>query len=184
MRQLKQGARILSIATGPINGKRALLLGVVSQSARVEGILSSKVSVNGTDSTGKIIAMLKRSRFAGQVGMIALNGIAQAGLNVVDAELLKEKLGAEVIVLTRHRPRPSLLIAALRKYGKRSNADVSKSVALVRAQKKPVSLDGFYVSGTKPTKTLRKLVPITFEMLRLSHLIARGVSTGESKGRI
>ena len=181
------GVRIAALAGGPIDKRRprgkALLVCVVGNPDRVEGVLSTEIAVDGDDSTDRITRMIKGSRFREQVRVIALNGIAMAGLNVVDVARLDAALSTRTMIITRHRPRISLLMKSLRALGGRK-ADVREKARLLEAQKKSVPMDGFYVQSYLDKADTRHMLKASVELLRLSHLIASGVSTGESRGRI
>ncbi|VVB77026.1 Uncharacterised protein [uncultured archaeon] len=66
MAMLKKGARILAIDDSSFTkgDKDALVAGVIGREGVVEGVISFHVSVDGTDSTGKIIRSVKKSKFA------------------------------------------------------------------------------------------------------------------------
>ncbi len=116
---MKRGARIAAFSSGPIkrgSGAKVLLVGVVARQGQVEGILSGRIMTDGDDSTKIMLKLVSGSRFRDQVKLIALNGVALAGLNIVDLGLLKQR-GYEYAVLTRYRQRPSLLIRAIRLNG-------------------------------------------------------------------
>lgn len=182
---MKAGVRIAAISSGPLNPSgKTIAVCVVAREGIVEGVLSCMVSTNGTDATAKIVSMIRRSRFAEQIKIVALNGIAIAGLNVVDAAKASAALGAEFAIMVRHRPRKALLIGALKKLASKTGEDVSGRIARVDAASRYPAYKacGFFVqSRTRMDNALCKNV---FEALRISHLIARGVSTGESAGRI
>ncbi len=184
---MKRGSAFVAVASGPIQGrKRALLVGIVAREDRIEGVLSSRVAVNGDDATKRIISMVSRTRFGEQVRIAALTGIAIAGLNVVDVPALERGLDAETIVFTRARPDPRKLVHALQAFGKKSGADVKARVALVReqAKRKTACIGGFHLQSRLEKRELSSFARHTYEMLRMAHLVASGVGTGESKGRI
>jgi uncharacterized protein len=179
---VKAGARIAAFSSGPIkrgSGAKVLVVGVVSKQGKVEGILSGKITTDGSDSTGKILKLIENSRFRDQVKLIALNGVALAGLNVVDLKEIKSK-GFDFVVMTRYRQRHSLLLKAIRLNEGRNTA----KERLVREQARIDQLrsSDFY---TRASITVPKpMVSEIYEALRLSHMISNGISTGESKGRI
>lgn len=184
---MKSGIRIAAITTGPIGDSRkgkVLLVCVVGNQNSVEGILSCSVEIDGTDSTTKIIKMIKRSRFNDQIKLVAFNGIALAGLNVVDVPEIRKHLPVEVIVVTRKKPRVSLLIRSLKLLAKRDSSSVDKRIRLIEHQAKGILFNGFYVQSYSESKVARIIIERAQELLRLSHLISRGISTGESKGRM
>jgi endonuclease V-like protein UPF0215 family len=187
----KSGVRIAAIATGPIgkgrgrrSGKKALLVCVIGTMNGVEGVLSTSVTIDGSDATGRIIGMVKRSRFREQVRVLAFNGIALAGLNILNVRKLRSELGASVLVVTRHKPRPSLLMKALKALRDGTGADAKERDAMLKSQKWSSAMNGFYVQSYIGTAETKRILKTAVSLLRLSHLIASGVSRGESKGRI
>ncbi|MGC8669802.1 MAG: DUF99 family protein [Candidatus Micrarchaeia archaeon] len=191
MRSIKTGVRLAAIASGQIGENkhtvsgRTVLIAVIAKKSEVEGVLSSTVAINGTDSSNKILEMIKKSRFGNQVRLVVLNGIALAGLNVVDATKLS-KNGFEVMVITRHKPRPSKLVHALSVFAKKSKVDVEERKGIVRdfAKNKPLHANGFYVQSMLNENNAIALSGYAIGALRLAHMIASGISKGESKGRI
>ncbi|MGI0133471.1 MAG: DUF99 family protein [Candidatus Micrarchaeaceae archaeon] len=186
---LKSGSRFVAITSGPIQKRRsgsALIVGVVGKDGSIEGILSSRIRTDGTDSTRKIIKMVEDSRFRDQIRIIALNGIALAGLNVVDIPMLEKKLRVRAVVITRDRPRPAKLLLALGTFSRLRKNDVSKRVQIVedQAKIKPVRITGLYMQSTLEPHDARTFAPMIYDATRLSHLIASGVSKGESAGRV
>ncbi|MDE1865643.1 MAG: DUF99 family protein [Candidatus Micrarchaeota archaeon] len=179
---MKPGARIAAFSSGPIkrgSGAKVLLVGVVSKQGQVEGILSGRIRTDGDDSARTIEGLVSGSRFRDQVKIVALNGVALAGLNVVDLKHLKSK-GYEHVILTRSRQRHSLLIRAIRlNKGRNTNKE-----RLVREQAeiRQLRAGDFYIRAS--TALPKVMVREIYEALRLSHMISNGISTGESKGRI
>ncbi|MEM0106713.1 MAG: DUF99 family protein [Candidatus Micrarchaeaceae archaeon] len=180
----KQGLRIAAITSGPIASKAAFVACPIFRSGIIEGLLCTHVKVNGDDSSAKIARMLKRSRFSQQIKILALNGIAIAGLNVVDAYKLSSMFGISFSIVTRKKPRKELLMEALDSFAAKSNEDVSARKAIVEkiSGEKQAFMQGFYFQGTfiPNEETASNII----EALRISHIISRGVATGESKGRI
>ena len=184
---MKAGIRFVAVASGPINEReRALIVGVVGRNGVIEGVLSSSIEVDGKDSTASIVKMIDRSRFKEQIRLVALNGIALAGLNVVEIPRLEKALKIKTVVLTRGKPRPRLLVHALDEFAHESGKDVKRRIALVNEQAKIGSVlsAGFHLQSAIEEPEIRRLAKPIYEMLRIAHLIARGVETGESKGRI
>ncbi len=188
---LKSGARFVAFASGPLGKEKlaatgtTLVIGVVAKKESIEGILSFSVAVNGTDATESIIKAIKLSRFGSQIRVVVLNGIALAGLNVVNiGELAKN--GFEVMVITRHKPRPSKLLYALKMFSKKSGKQVGERIEIVKefAKKKPERISGFYIQSTMQKSDYMQICNHAISALRLAHLIASGISKGESKGRV
>lgn len=184
---MKSGSAFVAIASGPIQDrKRALLVGIVARDGKIEGVISSSIAVSGTDATRRIITMIERTRFTAQVHVVALTGIAIAGLNVVDVPKLEKTLGVQTIVFTRARPNPGKLVHALNAFGKKNSSGVKDRVSLVReqAQRKIQKVGGFHLQSLMKKHELSSFATQTYEMLRVAHLVASGIVTGESKGRI
>ena len=187
---MKGGARVAAVTTGPIGkgGKRksgggTLLVCVVGNVNGVEGVLSTMVKIDGDDATKKITTMISRSRFSDQIRIIALNGIALAGLNVIDIEELEKELGMKSVVLTRKKPHASLLKRSIRAL-KTSRKETKEKMDLVMRQRTARMIGGFYVQTSINEADLKDIVKTCVGLLRLSHIVSRGISTGESKGRI
>ncbi len=187
---MKGGVRVAAITTGPIGkgGKRksggsTLLVCVVGNINAVEGVLSTKVKIDGDDSTKKVISMISRSRFSDQIKIVALNGIAVAGLNMIDVRELEQKLSVKSVVLTRERPHVGLLKRSIRAL-KLSARDTKRKMDLVSHQRDAKAVEGFYMQTSVGEGNLKNIAKTCASLLRLSHLISRGISTGESKGRI
>jgi endonuclease V-like protein UPF0215 family len=184
---MKSGVRILALATAPIQHRRTtLLIGIVGRDGIVEGVLSSRVSVDGTDATSKIIRMLRNTRFGEQIRVIATNGIALAGLNLIDTVKLENHTGTKFLSLTRTKPHPAKLAAALKHHSKIKGVGVEERMILLDRFRKMDQnrSSGFYVQSSLDDVGVRNIITSAVKLLRLAHIIARGVSTGESKGRI
>lgn len=184
---MKDGVRIAAFASGPISKKRkdTLLVGIIGRKSIIEGVVSDRIGVNGINSTNSIYKKIHNSRFSEQIRIIALNGIALAGLNIVDVGFLERRLKINTIIVTRRKPNKKKLIHAINSFKNSNGIDIGyQKNILSKYKRKPKRMLGFYVeSGIDPIE-LKNLIEPTVELLRLAHIVARGVSTGESKGRI
>ena len=141
------------------------------------------------DATQSIIRMISKTRFKEQIRIVALNGVAIAGLNVIDIQKLERELNVETIVFTRAKPDPKKLVHALNAFAKKNGmkaAEKKDRVSLVReqAKRKPESVEGFHIQCMLKSYELKAFAMQSYEMLRIAHLIASGIETGESRGRI
>ena len=181
---------MLALASGPIYGRkrrRTLVVGVVGRAGTVEGVLSGRVTIDGDDSSATAISMFRKSRFREQIRAIALNGIAIAGLNVVDVKRIEKATHVPVLVLTRSRPNVGEFMRALSIYQRTGVNDSERKRALIEntnRERRFVKVSGFYVQSGLKAAELKGVVPVAFELLRLAHMIAKGVSTGVSGGRV
>lgn len=184
---MKRGARYIAIVSGPIaKTKKTLLVGVIFRNDYIEGLLSSKISVDGTDSTDQIIKMICASRFMDQIKVLLFNGIALAGLNIIDTKALEDRLGAKIVLLNKRRQNANELINALKEFSKTNKVDVTKRIDLVDRSRSLVSLkvDILFLQSSLDKAYLRYFAERAFESLRIAHIVASGISKGESKGRL
>ena len=185
---MKKEIRVLGIDDGPFdkfNDKEVIVVGTVYRGGSfIDGVLSTKVKVDGDDSTDKIIKMINKSKFKPQLQAIILDGIAVGGFNVVDVKKLNEKTNIPVIVVMRDYPEMEKMKDALLKLGHEDKIKLLESAGKIH------KLDEIFVQfiglGLKQAEEIiditctHSLVP---EPLRVAHLIASGVVDGESRGR-
>ncbi|KAA0013738.1 DUF99 family protein [Billgrantia pellis] len=163
------------------------IVGTVFSRLRLEGVLSGKVRRDGVNSTRELIRLAGSSRFAAHLQLVMLQGVALAGFNVVDVPQLHAELGLPVLVVARRAPRREAMRRALLK---RIPGGAHKWARVERlGEMEP--LEGVYVqrvglSVEEAAATLRATTPhgSVPEPLRVAHLIAGGVTTGESSGRV
>lgn len=162
------------------------VVGVVYSGTRLDGVLSGRVRRDGANATRRIAELIAGSKFAPQLQLVMLQGIALGGFNVVDIRGLHAELCIPVLVVARRAPRMGLIREALlgrvpggrRKWALVEKAGPMEPVGGVFVQRAGLGLDAagevirrFSVNGNLP------------EPLRVAHLIAGGVGTGESRGR-
>jgi uncharacterized protein len=163
-----------------------LLIGVVFSGARLEGVVSGRVRRDGRNSTREIVRLCTHSRFAPQLQLVLLQGIAVAGFNVIDVAELHEHLGLPVLVVCRKRPNLTAIRAALservrggaRKWRLVERAGLMEPIAGVWVQR--VGLSASEAASALSRSTRCGNLP---EPLRAAHIIAGGVTRGESGGR-
>ncbi|ASJ05361.1 endonuclease dU [Thermococcus barossii] len=165
---------------------KTILIGVVMKgSQEVVGVLSRWITVDGNDVTDAMIDAINSSRFK-DLRVILLKGITYAGFNIVDLERLHRKTGLPVVVVVRKRPNLDAMEGALRKHF----SDAEERISLLRNAPPLVELvpGKLYIQATGlEIKTAGEIVRTTTktglipEPLRLAHMIASAVMTGESK---
>ncbi len=189
---MKEGVRYIAIASGPIKnryiGKRkdTLIIGIIFRENYIEGFLSTKITSNGTDSTRRIIEMVNNSRFKEQIRILIFNGIAIAGLNIINPKILEEKLDSKVVLLNRRKQNANELINALSHFSKANKVNVRDQIEIVKESSniKPLRTDGFFIQSGLDNNYIKNFTANAFEALRIAHIVARGIATGESKGRL
>lgn len=191
---IKREIRVIGIDDGPFNknkDKKVLIVGAVLRAAsQIDGVLSTYVKLDGLDATSKIINLIKKSRHFGQLRIIMLNGICVAGFNPIDIKKLHEKTNFPVIIVTRNKPDKEKLkdaLAKLKDFKKKWKAiENAGEVNEIKIQNSKLY---FQFVGIKK-QDVEKLIKLTAknsivpEPVRVAHLIAGGIVSGESKGRV
>ncbi len=185
---IKQEARAIGIDDSPFtkgDKKRVLVLGVIYRGGNyLDGLLSCKVKIDGSEATEKIAEMINKSKFKPQLQMIFLKGIAVAGFNVIDVYKLSEKTKLPIIVILREYPDYKKIYAALRLIKQDEKIEVIKKIP------KPLKIGKIYcqyinttLSQTKEWLKITCIHSLIPEPIRVAHIISSGVVEGESKGR-
>ena len=162
------------------------IVGAVFAGLRLEGVLSGRIRRDGANATRVLARLASTSKFAPQLQLILLQGIALAGFNVVDIHALHAATGLPVLVVARRAPRLDSMRQALlervpggaRKWKLVARLPPMEPVADLWVQRAGLELH-------QARTVIRRLavhgrIP---EPLRTAHLIAGGMATGESRGR-
>ena len=180
--------RVIGIDDSPFNkfkkGK-VLVVGTVFRGGSfLDGVLSTKVNIDGNDSTKKIIEMINKCKFKPQLQCIFLDGIAVGGFNVIDVKELNKKTKIPVIVIIRRKPNIENIKRTLIRIGKRNKIKlIEKAGSVVPAGDIYIQLTGLSIEKAKEILKIvctRSLIP---EPIRIAHLIASGITFGESRGK-
>jgi len=182
----KKNIRAIGIDDGFFNPNKStstIIVGVIMRSNNlVEGILTKKIKVDSLDSTKKIIELIKKSRFKDQIKCVFLSGLNFAGFNIVDIQLLYKKLNIPIIVILRKKPRFNKIEKALNSFkDKKKRLSLIKKAGNIYSNK----LIFFQFIGCTERQALNLIKNFTFisklpEPVRLAHLIASGITLGQS----
>jgi len=162
------------------------VIGVAFSDLRVEGVLSDAVRRDGANATDVLARMVSGSQFGAHTSAVLLQGIALGGFNVVDIHALHERLGVPVLVVARRAPDYDAIEAALlghvpggkRKWALIQRAGHMEPCAGLHAQRAGLTLPE--AEALVQRLCVQGKIP---EPLRLAHLIAGGLATGQSRGR-
>jgi len=184
---MKKEIRVLGIDDAPFDkfsrGNVLIIATLFRGGQWIDGILSTKVKIDGNNSTSKLIRMVNNSKFKPQLQALLLGGIALGGFNVIDINKLNKKTGIPVIVVIRKYPNFVKIKSALKKIGKLSKYNlIEKAGAIYKIGKIFVQLAGLSLDDAKKILKItctRSLIP---EPVRIAHLIGAGIVCGESKG--
>lgn len=163
-----------------------LVVGAVFAGVRLDGVLATRVRRDGADATRALVAMIGGSRFAAHVQAVLLQGIALAGFNVVDIHGLRDALGVPVVVVARRPPDLAAVRRALLERvpgGRRKWALVERAGPMEPAAGVWVQRAGIDLADAAALIARLALTGKVPEPIRVAHLIAGGVTTGESGGR-
>ena len=143
------------------------------------------VRKDGDTATQTLVDLLGGSKFASQVHLVLLDGIAFGGLNVVDLPALHAACGKPCIAVMRRLPDMNAMRRAIGRLPRpqRRLDRIARAGPIHRAP--PLY---FQVCGLDPDATSEALHRITDrghvpEPLRLAHHIAAAITDGQSRGR-
>lgn len=150
----------------------------------VEGFMYEEISVDGLDSTEKIVSMIRRSKFYRQLKVIFLDGITFGGFNVADVQEIYERTGIPVVVVMNRMPRIEEFEKALKNFD-----DCEERLRIVRRAGEIWHTGEIFIQfrGLSYEDALKFIKMNTFngkipETIRLAHLVASAIVHGESKG--
>jgi endonuclease V-like protein UPF0215 family len=190
IRIIKPEIRIVGFDDSPFSfgDKDVLVTGAIFRGGSwLDGVITCRVEVDGTDSTKKIIATVNGSPHKKQLRVIMLDGITFGGFNVVDMDKLCKGTGLPVIAVVRDKPDFDSIRKALSKFDDREDrwkliekAGDVKPLDVKNPQSGKLKKIWFQTSGIDD-ETARKIIRMSStrsfvpEPLRVAHLIGHGV---------
>ncbi|MEM0008263.1 MAG: DUF99 family protein [Candidatus Bathyarchaeia archaeon] len=188
-RVIKPEIRVLGVDDGVFKPHTKSLVPVVGVVFRggywLDGVMHTKVKVDGFEATRKISSMIKNSPHYKQLRVVMLNGVTIAGFNVVDIKKLNANTGLPVIAVTRDKPNFDEIREALKKLPKSEerwkailNAGELYEVPIRGGRGKIyMQMSGISEEDAKKILQLTSTRSYIPEALRVAHLIASGLST-------
>ena len=189
---MKQQIRLLGIDDSPFTftDMYATVIGVVMRGGQyLECVLKSQVSIDGDDATYVCKEMIENTRHRKQLKVMLLDGIALGGFNVVDIEDIFNSIRLPVITVTRDKPNFNKIEEALKKnfldWEKRLTLIKNGMIHKVETSHNPIYVKCFGIDIEEAKEiikisTIRGVIP---EPIRVAHLIASGITRGESYGK-
>lgn len=184
---MKREVRVLGIDDSPFDKFRdshSTVIGVVYRGGEYpDGAVSTKVRVDGVNSTSRLAEMVNRSRFRKQLRCMFLDGINMAGFNIIDIHRLFRLTKIPVIVVVRRRPDIDNIKRVLTRLKMDSKIRIlertgpPRKCGRIYIQFAGISFDeaGELVELT----STRSFIP---EPVRVAHLIGAALVKGESRG--
>ena len=174
-----------------VSCREVMVVGAVMRSNNyLEGVLRSYITIDGMDATRVVVDMVRGSRHLRQLKAIFLDGITMGGFNVLDIARIHELTGIPVLSLVRKEPEFDSIRKALEKnftdWELRWN--IINKGELHSFETPSGTIYGKIVGVSK--ERAQELIDVTImhgqipEPVRAAHLIASGVVTGESSGKV
>jgi endonuclease V-like protein UPF0215 family len=187
-RVIKPEIRVLGVDDGVFAPRMKGLVPVVGVVFRggywLDGVMHTKISVDGFDATGKIASMILKSPHHKQLRVIMLNGVTFAGFNVVDIKKLYSKTKLPVIAVTREKPNLEEIHDALKNLSKSEEhweailnaGEIFEVPTRNRSEKIYMQVSGILEEDAERILRLTSTRSNIPEALRVAHLVASGVS--------
>jgi len=116
---VKKEIRIIGFDDAPFRfgQEKTRIIGTVFRGGLwLDGLITSHVAVDGTDSTRRIVESVIGSAHMEQTRIIMLDGITFGGFNVTDIGEINKKTGIPVIAVVRDRPDMESIKKALERF--------------------------------------------------------------------
>ena len=189
---MKSQFRILGIDDGAFSfeDKKTIVIGVVLRAnGYIEGIIRNEIEIDGGEATDLVINMIESTRHKKQIKVVMIDGAALGGFNIVDIEKVYAATEIPVLTITRDPPNFDAIKTALKAHfsdwEKRYNLLIKGELHTIETSYNPIFLkcEGIPIEKAKEIITLSTIRGVIPEPIRIAHLIASGVSRGESYGK-
>ena len=189
---MKQQIRLLGVDDSPFsfNEKYSTVIGVVMRGGEyLECVLSRQISIDGDDATFICMDMIKNTKHRKQLKALLLDGVTFGGFNVVDIQEVYTSTDLPVITVTRDKPDFHKIEKALKNnfadWKNRFNLMKKGRLYVVKTRYNPIYIKcaGISIEDAKEIiklSTIRGVIP---EPVRVAHIIASGITRGESYGK-
>ncbi|MCW3994325.1 MAG: DUF99 family protein [Candidatus Bathyarchaeota archaeon] len=187
-RVIKPEIRVLGVDDGVFTPHVKGLVPVVGVVFRggywLDGVMHTKVEVDGFDATEKIASMIINSPHHKQLRVIMLNGITFAGFNVVNIKELNKEVNLPVIAVTREQPNFTEIREALKNLPKSEERwkAIQSAEKMFEVSTRSENEKVYMQTSGILEEDARKILQLTStrssvpEALRVAHLIASGIS--------
>ena len=184
LRLIKPEIRILGVDDTPFipHTKGTLqLIGVVFRGGYwIEGLMKTKITIDGLDATDNLSIMIKKSAHFKQLQLVMLNGIMFGGFNVVDINKLHLTTHLPIISIIRKKPNFLAIKRAMKNlpnFNKRWKTVIEAGEIFESPTKSNKSKIFFQTCGINKEETQR-IIRLTStrsnipEVLRVAHIVA------------
>jgi len=187
-RVIKPEIRVLGVDDGVFTPHVKGLVPVVGVVFRggywLDGVIHTKVEVDGFDASDKIVSMIVNSPHYKQLRVVMLNGVTLAGFNVVDIRKLNVETKLPIIAVTREKPNFAEIREALKNLPKSeerwkaviSAGEIHEVPTRNKSEKVYIQISGIFEEDAKKILWLTSTRSNVPEALRVAHLIASGIT--------
>ncbi len=186
---MKDEVRVLGIDDGYFSkykDRKVLVVGAILRGNRgIDGVLSCRITKDGNDSTKRLIGLVNGSKHKNQLRYIMTSGTTLGGFNLIDINELYRKTKLPVLAVFRKRPNQQKVEGALNHFkDKKIRLERIKRAGQIYSHRRLY----FQMAGLTERQA-RELIDKTVwtanipEPIRIAHLIASGVTYGESTKR-
>lgn len=187
-RVIKPEIRVLGIDDGVFTPHEKGLVPIVGVVFRggywLDGVMHTKVEVDGFDATEKIASMIINSPHFKQLRIIMLDGITFAGFNIVNIKKLNNETQLPVMAVTREKPDFAEIREALKNLPRSKErwktilnaGEIIEVLTRNRREKVYMQISGILEEDAKKILRLTATRSNMPEALRVAHLIASGIS--------
>jgi len=187
-RVIKPEIRVLGVDDGVFAPHERGLVPVVGVVFRggywLDGVMHTKVEVDGFDATEKIAHMVLNSPHYKQLRVIMLNGVTFAGFNVIDIKELFAKTSLPIIAVTKEKPDFEEIQEALKKLPRseerwkaiQNAGEIYPISTRSKDEKIYMQIHGILKGDAEKILQLTSTRSHIPEALRVAHLIASGIS--------
>ena len=189
---MKKQIRILGIDDSPFTftEKYCTIIGVVMRGGEyLECVLKNQVTIDGDDATYICKEMIQNTKHRNQLRAVMLDGVAFGGFNIINIDELHTVTKLPILTITRDKPDFQKIKQALQKNFNDWEArwDLMQQRELYRVQTKHnpiyVKCIGISLAEAKEIINLSTIRGVLPEPIRVAHLIASGITRGESYGK-
>jgi endonuclease V-like protein UPF0215 family len=180
---------ILGIDDGPVDKRSRApvpVVGVMMEGADlVEAVAITRFPVDGAGATDFLARWVNGLRLRPALQAVVVGGITIAGLGILEVDRFSRELGRPVLVVNRRAPTNDRLLHALERAGLSERLAAVERTPAARAVGSRLFVAAAGMGPEEVVAVVRAVrrkseLP---EALRVSHLVARAVATGESRGR-
>jgi endonuclease V-like protein UPF0215 family len=184
---IKPEIRVLGVDDGvfiPHKKGFAPVIGVVFRGGCwLDGVMSTRIEVDGFDAGDKIASMINDSPHHKQLRVVMLDGVTFAGFNVVDIKKLSMETKLPVIAVTRGKPDFEEIREALKNLPRSEErwkavlnaGEIFEVHTRDKREKVCVEIAGILEEDARKIVKLTSTRSSVPEALRVAHLIASGI---------